>query len=220
MRFHVGWLWRTDTANQRGGSEWEPIKILLDGDRNSNKMNAATNTRLRLTTQVGQAHVATRVPLDLRTNTHSLPTRERSGTPNLESTDQHRSDRWAPPVRPVPAGELQWFPLSGVTPVRPVRYTGQTGHSLKTPKSPNRPTDLQTDPNSKQPQHRATANTPRHSPEQNPTEGCTGQTGQEHRSDRCRLGSSGWTAPAGQLPQIQTSISRITPRTWTRLWGY
>jgi hypothetical protein len=78
---------------KEGGSEWEPIKILLDGDRNSNKMNAATNTRLRLTTQVGQTHVATRVPLDLGTNTHSLPTREHSGTPNLESTDPHRSDR-------------------------------------------------------------------------------------------------------------------------------
>jgi hypothetical protein len=42
---------------------------------------------------LGQAHVATGVPLDLGTNTHTLPTRERSGTPNLESTDQHRSDR-------------------------------------------------------------------------------------------------------------------------------
>jgi hypothetical protein len=75
------------------GSEWELIKILLVGDGNSNKMNAGSNTRLRLTTQVGQAHVATGVPLDLGTNTHSLPTRERNGTPNLESTDQHRSDR-------------------------------------------------------------------------------------------------------------------------------
>jgi hypothetical protein len=64
----------TDTANQRGRSEWEPIKILLEGDGNSNKMNMASNTRLRLTTQVGQAHVATEVPLDLGTNTHSLPT--------------------------------------------------------------------------------------------------------------------------------------------------
>jgi hypothetical protein len=52
-----------------GGSEWEPIKILLDGDGNSYKMNTASNTRLRLTTQVGQAHVATGVPLDLGTNT-------------------------------------------------------------------------------------------------------------------------------------------------------
>jgi hypothetical protein len=31
---------------ERGGSEWEPIKILLEGDRNSNKMNTASNTRL------------------------------------------------------------------------------------------------------------------------------------------------------------------------------
>jgi hypothetical protein len=80
-------------ANQRGGSEWEPMKILLEGDESSNKMNTTSNTCLRLTTQIGQAHVATGVPLDLGTHTHTLPTRERSGTPNLESTDQHRSDR-------------------------------------------------------------------------------------------------------------------------------
>jgi hypothetical protein len=30
------------------GSEWEPIKNLLEGDRGSNKMNTASNTRLRL----------------------------------------------------------------------------------------------------------------------------------------------------------------------------
>jgi hypothetical protein len=36
----------TDTANQRRGSEWEAIKILLEGDRNSNKVNTASNTRL------------------------------------------------------------------------------------------------------------------------------------------------------------------------------
>jgi hypothetical protein len=31
---HQGIPWRrTDTANQRGGSEWEPIKILLEGER-------------------------------------------------------------------------------------------------------------------------------------------------------------------------------------------
>jgi hypothetical protein len=51
-----------------GGSEWEPIKILLEGDRNYNKMNTASNTRLRLTAQIGQSHVATAVPLDLGTN--------------------------------------------------------------------------------------------------------------------------------------------------------
>jgi hypothetical protein len=31
---------------KEGGSEWEPIKILLGGDGNSNKMNTASNTRL------------------------------------------------------------------------------------------------------------------------------------------------------------------------------
>jgi hypothetical protein len=31
-------------------------------------MNTTSNTRLRLTTQVGQAHTATEVLLDLRTN--------------------------------------------------------------------------------------------------------------------------------------------------------
>jgi hypothetical protein len=74
---------------ERGGSEWEPIKILLEVDENSNKMNTASNTRLRLTTQIGQAHAATGVPLDLG---HNLLTQERSETTNLESTDQHRSD--------------------------------------------------------------------------------------------------------------------------------
>jgi hypothetical protein len=59
---------RIDTANQRGGSEWEPIKILLEGDGGSNKMNTASNTHLRITTQVGQAHAATGVLLDLGTN--------------------------------------------------------------------------------------------------------------------------------------------------------
>jgi hypothetical protein len=44
-------------------------KIILEGDGNSNKMNTASNTRLRLTTQVSQARVAIGVPLDLGTNT-------------------------------------------------------------------------------------------------------------------------------------------------------
>jgi hypothetical protein len=56
-------------TREGGGSEWEPIKILLEGDEDYNKMNTASNTRLRLTTQVGQAHVAMGVPLDLGTNT-------------------------------------------------------------------------------------------------------------------------------------------------------
>jgi hypothetical protein len=44
-------------------------KNLLEGDGDSNKMNTASTTRLLLTTQVGQAHVATEVPPNLGTNT-------------------------------------------------------------------------------------------------------------------------------------------------------
>jgi hypothetical protein len=84
-------------------------------------------------------------------------TRERSGTPKLESTDQHRLDRSQP----------------------------------ESPKTPNRPTELQTDPNSKQQQHRTTANTPKCSHEQKPNKNCIGQTGERHRSHRCNLGFSG-----------------------------
>jgi hypothetical protein len=54
-------------VNQRGGSEWEPIKFLLEGDGYSNKTNTASNTCLRLTTQVGQVHAATGVLLNLGT---------------------------------------------------------------------------------------------------------------------------------------------------------
>jgi hypothetical protein len=82
-----------------GGSEWEPIKILLGGDGDSNKMNTATNTRLRLTTQVGQAHVATGVPLDLGTNTafrleNAAEHQTSSPLTNTGQTGEHqRSDR-------------------------------------------------------------------------------------------------------------------------------
>jgi hypothetical protein len=55
-------------TREGGGSKWEPIKIILEGDGGSNKMNTASNTRLRLTTQVGQAHTASGVLLDLGTN--------------------------------------------------------------------------------------------------------------------------------------------------------
>jgi hypothetical protein len=68
-------------------------KILLEGDGNSNKMNTASNTRLRLTTKDGQAHVATGVLLDLGTNTPTFVPRNAAEKPNLESTDPHRSDR-------------------------------------------------------------------------------------------------------------------------------
>jgi hypothetical protein len=63
-------------------------------------MNTASNTRLWFTTKVGQAHIATGVPLDLGTNTQpSDPRTQRNTKPRA--------------YRP--------------TPVRPVSTTGQTG---------------------------------------------------------------------------------------------
>jgi hypothetical protein len=76
-------LWLDEGPIRRtreGGSEWEPIKILLEGDGNSNKMNTASNTHLRLTTQVGQAHVATGVPLGLGNNTQPSDLRTQRNT--------------------------------------------------------------------------------------------------------------------------------------------
>jgi hypothetical protein len=113
-----------------GGSEWEPIKILLEGDEDSNKMNTASNTCLRLTTQVGQAHVATRVPLDLGTNTQpSEPKHMNTHSGKLHGLlpVPHRSDRWPAPARPV-------------TLVRPVDSAGQAGgYSSRTTSIPEGP---------------------------------------------------------------------------------
>jgi hypothetical protein len=102
---------------REAGSEWELIKILLEGDGDSNKMNTASNTRLRLTTQVGQAHAATEVLLDLGTNKQpSEPKHTNTYSGNLHGLLPvlHWSDRWPASVRPV-------------TPVRPVDSAGQTG---------------------------------------------------------------------------------------------
>jgi hypothetical protein len=91
-------------VNQRGGSEWEPLKILLEGDGDSNKTNTASNTRLRLTTQVGQVHAATEVLLDLGTNKQpSEPKHNNTRSGNLHGLllVLHQSDRCPAPVRPV-----------------------------------------------------------------------------------------------------------------------
>jgi hypothetical protein len=106
-------------------------------------------------------------------------------------------------------------------------HTGQTGETHRSdqsqPESPQSTEQANRPPNWPKLETAATQDNIEHTQtftRAKTTKGCTGQTGQEHRSDRCSLGSSGWTAPAGHLPQIQTSISRIAPRTWTRLWGY
>jgi hypothetical protein len=100
----VAAIGRTDTAKQRGGSEWELIKVLFEGDGDSNKTSTASNTRLRLTTQVGQAHTSTEVLLDLGTKKQSSePKQTNTHSGNLHGLLPvlHRSDRWPAPVRPV-----------------------------------------------------------------------------------------------------------------------
>jgi hypothetical protein len=61
--------------SERGGSEWELIKILLEGDWSSNKMNSLGRTpkitHFALLPFVWQNHVATGVLLVLGTNTTS-----------------------------------------------------------------------------------------------------------------------------------------------------
>jgi hypothetical protein len=118
----------------------------------------------------------------------------------------HRSDRWPAPVRPV-------------TPVRPVYSAGQAvgykSHTTRVPKSINdfsRPWNKNTPKTQPTRKENPTQNltkqlqtdqeltsstkTQRHTsqavhPRQIPQVARTGQTGQEHWSDRCNLGSSG-----------------------------
>jgi hypothetical protein len=172
-------------------------------------MNTTSNTRLRLTTQVGQAHVSTGVPLDLGTNKQpSEPKHTNTHSGNLHDLlpVPHWSDRWPAPVRPV-------------TPVRPVDSTGHAGsYSSRTTSIPeslsdfSRPwnkttakthparrenptqdltkhfqTDQELTSSTKTQRHTSPAAHPRQIPQNT----CTSQTGQEHRSDRCSLGRSG-----------------------------
>jgi hypothetical protein len=108
-------------ANQReGGSEWEPIKILLEVGGGPNKMNTTSSIRLRLSTQVGQDHTVTRVLLALRTN-HQPHRPENTAehktqallTYTSQAGEHHRSDR-SLLVKP---GD---FHRTAFTPVRPV----------------------------------------------------------------------------------------------------
>jgi hypothetical protein len=73
------------------GSEWEPIKNLLEGDRKSNKMNTTTKHVFDSTTQVGQDHIATRVLLVLGTNNSTKHSKHSGKLSSLLSVP-HQSD--------------------------------------------------------------------------------------------------------------------------------
>jgi hypothetical protein len=179
--------------------------------------------RTRLpTTQVGQAHAATGVLLDLGTNKqHSEPKHTNTHSGNLHGLLPvlHRSDQWPAPVRPVDRASQAGGYSSRTTSVLESLSDFSRPWNKNTPKTQpawkEKPTQslakqLQTD-------QELTTSQAVH-PRQIPQVAYTGQTGHAHRSDRSILGSSGLTTPAGQLPQIYTLISRITPRTCARLW--
>jgi hypothetical protein len=96
-------------------------------------MNTASNTRLRLTTQVGQVHAATEVLLDLRTNKQPPePKHTNTHSGNLHGLLPvlHQSDQWPAQVRPG-------------TPVRPVGRAGQAGgYSSRTTSAPESLSDF------------------------------------------------------------------------------
>jgi hypothetical protein len=217
-------------ANQReGGSEWESIKILLEGDRGSNKMSTTSNTCLRLnypswsrprshwsatdprnrqTTFRAKTHQHTQQKLTrlaaCATPVRPMPCTGQTGDTG-QTGGQSRSDRCPAPVRPV-------------TPVRLVDRAGQAGgysrHTTNIPESLydfSRPWNKNThktqlarkkNPSQNQAKHLqtrqkqiSTNTTQRHTspanhPRQIPQRAHTGQTGQEHRSDRWCLGSS------------------------------
>jgi hypothetical protein len=133
-------------ANQRGGSEWEPIKILLEGDGDSNKTNSASNTRLQLTTQVCQVHTATAVPLNLGTN--SQPHKPENAAKHQNSSpltntgqtgEHHQSDR-SLLVKPGDFHRMTSHRSGRCnTPVRPIsaRMPQNTKQAYRAPNRPN-----------------------------------------------------------------------------------
>jgi hypothetical protein len=162
------------TSNQRGrGSEWETIKILLEGGGFSNKSNTTwPNHFSDSTTQVGQEdHVPTRVLLVIGASTHRNLLEEHSRTRKSSSYWPHRSDRsrpnhldWATrspdsnqrhtgsPWKPtwITQVRLDDFHRRAPAPVRTVQHTSQTGPRMDIPNPRIRPPELQTTQNLEQ----------------------------------------------------------------------
>jgi Mg-chelatase subunit ChlI len=103
-----------------------------------------------------------------------------------------RSDRWTEPVRSVAAAAAQQvFQRASMTSLGPVTKTPPKTHPAKKNSSQTQAKHLQntqelTSKNTTQ-RHTDSATHSRNIPQRAPTS----QNGQEHRSDRCNLGSSG-----------------------------
>jgi hypothetical protein len=166
-------------------------------------MNTTFNTRLRLTTQVGQTHATTKVLLDLGTNKQpSEPKHTNTHSGNLHGLLPvlHRSDRWPAPVRPVDSAGQAGGYSSRTTSVPESlsdfsrlwnKNTPKTQPARKENLTQNLTKQLQIDQ-----EQTSSTKTQRHTsqavhPRQIPQVARIGQTGQEHWSDRCNLGSSG-----------------------------
>jgi hypothetical protein len=166
-------------------------------------MYTGFNTRLQLTTQVGQAHAATEVLLDLGTNKQpSEPkhTNTHSGILHGLLPVLHRSDRSPVPVRPVDrssqAGGYSSHTTSVPKSLSDFSRSWNKKHSQNTTFTEGKPTQslakqLQTDQ-----ELTSSTTTQSHTsqavhPRQIPQVSYTGQTGHAHRSDRSSLGSSG-----------------------------
>jgi hypothetical protein len=101
-------------VTREGGSERESIKILLEGDSNSNKMNSLGRTPKvtcsALLPSVFQNHVATEVLLILGTNTtSSLDSYMHTATETTREPAvwRRRYDRVWGAVRPPPPGDRE-----------------------------------------------------------------------------------------------------------------
>jgi hypothetical protein len=98
-------LLKDRTGDRRGGSEWEPIKILLEGDVLSNKMNMAyQNTTPTRTTQICHDHIVTEVLLILGENNHRNLLEKVAKRTTRAALRPHQSDQSLAPIRPVLAG--------------------------------------------------------------------------------------------------------------------
>jgi hypothetical protein len=86
------------------GSEWEPIKIFLEGGRGSNKMKTTSNTRLRLnypSWSRPRSHWSATDPRNKQQPSEPTLTNTHIGNLHGLLPVLHRLDRWPAPVRPV-----------------------------------------------------------------------------------------------------------------------
>jgi hypothetical protein len=150
---------------------------------------------------VGQAHVATRVLLDLGTNKQpSEPKHTNTHSGNLHGLLPvlHQSDRWPAPVRPV-------------TPVKPVDSAGQAGgYSSRTTSVPENLSDFSRPWNKSTQKHNLQGRKTLHKP--NKTTPNRPRTDQQHQDPKTHESSSSSEAnPTKDLHRSDRSRAPVRP---------